>query len=274
MIVGFDPGTKSAVAVLDFDGNVVLLETFSGGISEAVNRIRRAGKPVIIASDKSRLPAVEKLAAKFGAKPFFPDRNLTVEEKKKLTRGYSFSDDHQMDALAAALFAYRNYSDLISRIRRREAEIFEKLVKAEEPNIKAALRERKEEKRIIKKRNVELDKRVRDLERRVKILNALLKEKEDELFEVKDELERIKDEKEIEIWRDRKIKKLESVIEILKEEKKARIRLEKKLSEAHSRLLSIEAELQAMKKQKDPGKKEDIRQRILRMIKEYKARFR
>ena len=272
MIVGFDPGAKSGLAVIDFDGNLVFLESFRGGLKEAVRKLREVCKPVIVASDKKKLEAVEKLAAAFSAISFFPSRDLSVKEKVALTKSYRCRNDHERDALAAALYAYRKYRKLIEKVKRREVEIFEMLLRREVANISEALRERKEKPKK-RRKNIDLVSRIKDLERRVEVLNDLLTIKESELEEAKEEIERLRDERMEKIMRDRKVRKMEAMIRRLKEEEKVRIRLEKALMEAHSRIARIEAELDRLKKAR-PEEKEDIKAKILRMIREYKERFR
>lgn len=77
MIVGFDPGTVSALAAVDLDGSVLFTKEFRGGVKQAVSLLSKLDRPSILASDKASLAAVSKLAASFGSIAFFPKKDLT-----------------------------------------------------------------------------------------------------------------------------------------------------------------------------------------------------
>ena len=273
MIVGFDPGTTCAIAVINLEGKLVFMESFKGGVPEAIEKVRSAGTPVLVASDKRQMEGVEKLAAAFSAVAFFPDHDLSVREKQEMTRGYPCRDSHERDALSAALYAYRKHRRVIQRIRKREGEIFKILLKKEEANISNAVRPRVEKERRVRKRDVDLASRVKDLERRLDMLNDLVAIKDEEIRGLKEELEKAENRNKKGLARDRKIRDLEARVARLRREKEVRIRLEKELVEAHSRISRIEAELDALERAK-PEQKEDIKAKILKMIKEYKERFR
>ncbi len=170
MIVGFDIGANSALAVLDLDKKVKLLVTFRGGLKEAIKILReREIKPVVIAVDKTKLEAGSKLASAFGAVLFTPEHDLKIKEKRELVKGYTYASDHERDALAAALLAYRHYYKLILKVRKKQWEIFEKIIKKEAPNIAKAMEEEKKGEKVILVRAEEreiqkLRKRVRELE--------------------------------------------------------------------------------------------------------------
>ncbi len=126
LIVGLDPGTTVGFATLDLDGNLKLVSS-SRVMNEAtvIEAIVEQGKPVIVATDKHVTPQfVSEVATKVGAVVFSPDNDLLREEKRKVTdsfflkTGHTVTNDHEMDALASALFAFQSYSALFKKIDR------------------------------------------------------------------------------------------------------------------------------------------------------------
>ena len=83
MIVGFDSGEKSALAVLNLKGDLIFIKSFRGGFKKAVELLEKIQIPAIVASDKSKQTTVSKLATSFGAKAVFPKNDLKVTEKIK-----------------------------------------------------------------------------------------------------------------------------------------------------------------------------------------------
>src|SRR6056297_455242 len=59
---------------------------------------------------------VEKFRRSFDAAGWAPDSDLPVDEKLHRTREEPTENDHERDALAAALFAYDDHADRIDRI--------------------------------------------------------------------------------------------------------------------------------------------------------------
>ncbi len=119
IIVGYDPGTTAALAIVDTGKNVLYLKSKKDfKTKELVMKITEKGSPIIIAGDKSPLPkSVGKLASSLGCKTFEPGEDLSNLEKYNLVRDYitKIEDDHQRDALASALKAHRNYSKLFKK---------------------------------------------------------------------------------------------------------------------------------------------------------------
>jgi predicted RNase H-like nuclease (RuvC/YqgF family) len=122
LIVGIDPGTTTAVAAMDLDGNLLHLsssrQTTMSGVIEALYRV---GKPLIIASDVQEMPfTVEKIRRAFNAIAYSPKLDISVETKMEITRPYQYANDHERDALAAALSAYRQhqakFQNLVKRV--------------------------------------------------------------------------------------------------------------------------------------------------------------
>ncbi len=134
MIVGIDPGTTTAVAVLDFFGNVLLLESRKGmGRDEVVEMILEKGKPVIVSTDRSKPPAtVEKIRSSFEAVLVRPKKDLSSLEKERLVpKGVKIKNKHERDALVSAILAFRKFSQLFARVEKvagRDSEAVKELV--------------------------------------------------------------------------------------------------------------------------------------------------
>jgi hypothetical protein len=113
IIVGIDPGKTSAVAAVDLNGKLIRSahKTFAGA-DWLISEIRSVGIPVIIAGDNPEAsPMVRRINASFNAKLFTPSRELPVEEKRGIAKGSYIKDPHERDAYAAAVKAYRNYTN-------------------------------------------------------------------------------------------------------------------------------------------------------------------
>lgn len=120
VIAGIDPGTTVGLAIFDLDGRLLYKGSGKGLSLAAVIRIVSGhGLPVIMSADKARLPGfVRQLRAKLGSRLLLPDKDLTVHEKRQLTCGMAFENDHERDAAASALWAYREVRGLIRKINK------------------------------------------------------------------------------------------------------------------------------------------------------------
>lgn len=121
VIVGIDPGTTSAYAILDLDGELVRLESKKHiSTSEIIEEIIKIGKPVVIASDKSTTPSkVDKICSSVGAELFEPNQDLTQEKKKELGQG---NNSHEIDASASAVNAYNHLDKELRKIEQIASE--------------------------------------------------------------------------------------------------------------------------------------------------------
>jgi len=121
IIVGVDPGTTTAVAILDLSGR--LIEVSSSRVSsipEIIEHISEMGRPVVIATDVVPPPgAVEKIKRAFKAVLFTPNERISVEEKVRLARPLGYGNDHERDALAAAVKAFNTYKNKFAQIDRK-----------------------------------------------------------------------------------------------------------------------------------------------------------
>ncbi len=118
IIVGIDPGTTTAVAILDLSGSLIAVKSkkeFSK--ADVVDFITQYGKPVLISTDKSKTPfLVEKISALFGCELFKPEQDISVKEKNGLAKDIEVSNRHEKDALAAAKAAYKSKATQFSKI--------------------------------------------------------------------------------------------------------------------------------------------------------------
>jgi len=121
IITGIDPGTTTGIAAIDLDGNLLHLSSARQmAMSDIIEEIYTIGKPLIIATDVQPMPySVEKVRRAFGALPYAPKQDVSVEAKLEATSGYSYTNDHERDALSAALDACRHYKNKFRNIAKR-----------------------------------------------------------------------------------------------------------------------------------------------------------
>lgn len=121
IIVGVDPGTTTAVAILDLDGK--LIEVSSSRVSsipDIIEHISEKGRPVVIATDVVPPPAaVEKIKRAFKAVLFTPNERISVEEKVRLAKPAGYGNDHERDSIAAAVKAFNTYKNKFTQIDKK-----------------------------------------------------------------------------------------------------------------------------------------------------------
>ncbi|BCS90659.1 MAG: hypothetical protein ARM1_0116 [Candidatus Micrarchaeota archaeon] len=122
-IVGIDPGDTIGVCIISLNGDLIRVAHFKyKDLSFLLNFISSYGQPVIVAVDKTHGNEMPKhIAAIFKAKFFVPSRDLSIETKKALSYSVKIYNPHERDAYAAALKAYRKYSNKL-----RQADKFAK----------------------------------------------------------------------------------------------------------------------------------------------------
>ncbi|MFB6138482.1 MAG: DUF460 domain-containing protein [Halobacteriaceae archaeon] len=120
VLVGVDPGTTTAVAVVGLDGDLLdVWSTRTADVAEVIEWIVERGRPVVVAADVTPMPeTVEKIRRSFDAAAWTPGRDLPIDEKQHRTREVGYDDDHQRDAAAAALLAHDDHDDQIRRVTR------------------------------------------------------------------------------------------------------------------------------------------------------------
>ena len=118
LVVGIDPGTTTAYAVLDLSGNVVSVKSAKNlGINALLAEVTQLGKIAVIGTDKAKIPSlVEDFSAKTGARIIYPKEDLKVEEKKSMVKEFKTENEHQDDALASSLFAFKRIKGILERI--------------------------------------------------------------------------------------------------------------------------------------------------------------
>jgi hypothetical protein len=268
IIVGVDIGVTTGLAIYDLNRNLLFTgskRNFS--IDRLIREISFYGKPLLISTDKKKIPQpVSKIAASFNCKVFNPDHDLTVEEKDEIVR-IPIKDVHEKDALAAATYAFKNFAPQFNIIDRNleslgliqlQDRVKEMIVRKEAKNISEAIEKLKpkEEEKIEKvskeiylnwrEKAKELENKLKEEKRR----NEILKRYVEKLEEKTGDLERQKQmyiEEEIkknnearkEVIRDKEIKTRDILIKQLQFE----LLKQKNLRKAFQENLDVQEEL-------------------------------
>jgi len=127
LIVGVDPGVTVGLAVLSLNGQPILVESKRDwSLPELVKRISELGEPTLISSDVSPASEILKnLSHKLNAVLFVPSISLGADEKRHVARDYAdfyglkLKNAHEVDALAAAVKAYRHYEKKFKHVEAR-----------------------------------------------------------------------------------------------------------------------------------------------------------
>ncbi|WP_254766167.1 DUF460 domain-containing protein [Salinilacihabitans rarus] len=258
VVVGIDPGTTTAVAIVGLEGEV--LDVWSSRTSDAADVIEwivERGRPVIVAADVTPMPeTVEKFRRSFDAAGWTPSRDLPIDEKQHRTREYPYDDDHQRDALAAALYAIDAHEDQFERIARKlppgidRGEVTARVVAGEE-SVEAVLAdltddgEPDEEEDDHEPRELtEEERRIKDLERQVERLQSHVSTLEDRLEERDETIEDL--EAELAVTRREERRKVRKEREVTRLERKAD-RLERERDAAREEVEALEKKVERMK---------------------------
>ena len=265
VIVGIDPGTTTAAAVVGLDGTVhALYSSRTADTADVTEWIVEQGRPIIVAADVEPMPeTVEKFRRSFDAAGWKPTTDLPVDEKLHRTREAGYDNDHERDALAAALYAYDDHEDQIDRIAaktppRLDREAVIAGVVAGGSSVEAVIEdlseddgsgggdggdadgetdptepERTEEEETIRR----LRERVDRLESHAESLEADLDERDDRIEELESELEEAKREERIEARERRAVSRLERETD----------RLERERDEAQERVEDLERKVETLK---------------------------
>ena len=120
LIAGLDPGTTAAYAFLDSEGRLVRLDSSKkADLSFMLLEAAKNGDILIVGTDKKNCPSlVQRFAARLGTRIIKPEKDLTVREKNGLIRNFKVRNEHEADALASALYAYKRTSPLLRRINK------------------------------------------------------------------------------------------------------------------------------------------------------------
>ena len=259
VLVGIDPGTTTAVAVVGLDGEVLdVLSTRTADTAAVIEWIIERGRPILVAADVEPMPeTVEKIRRSFDAAGWVPERDLPVDTKKHRTREEGWDNDHERDALAAALAAYDDHEDQFDRVARKVPPRFEvgevlARVVADEESVESVLadlqddgsddgddgsdhteRELTEEEKQIKR----LKARVNRLEGHVDDLQGTIKTKDEKLDRYETELSAAKREERKEARERREVTRLE----------RDNDRLERKVEQKDERIDELEGKLERLK---------------------------
>ncbi|MEK6963869.1 MAG: DUF460 domain-containing protein [Nanoarchaeota archaeon] len=118
LIIGIDPGTTTAYAALTLNGEVVNVESSKRfDLRTLLETVAKHGQPIVVGCDKALVPSfVKRFATKFGARVVRPKQDLTVRDKKAVVGKKPIRNDHECDALAAAILSYRKYVSLFEKV--------------------------------------------------------------------------------------------------------------------------------------------------------------
>ncbi len=113
IIVGLDPGTTTGIAALNLSGELVDLTSSRGlSSSDVIEWIAARGRSLLVATDVFPTPGgVEKVKRAFNAVLYSPGGDIPAEEKIALGKEFSYKNDHERDALAAAISAFKKYKN-------------------------------------------------------------------------------------------------------------------------------------------------------------------
>ena len=258
VIVGIDPGTTTAAAVVSLDGRV--LDRFSSRTVDTAGLIEwliDRGRPLIVAADVTPMPqTVEKFRRSFDATRWVPESDIPIDEKVHRTRDHEYENDHERDAMAAALAAYDDHEDQFDRIARKTPRQFDReeviaRVVSGGASVEAALaelsddgeddseesthevRELSEDERRIK----QLEDQVDRLQSHTDELEAKLDERDETIAEYKQELSDARREERREARERREISQRNREIN----------RLERERDEARQRADELESKLDRLK---------------------------
>lgn len=235
LIVGVDPGSTSAVAAVDFQGELKLLESGKNfPPREIISEMVETGKPVIVTSDKAETPSkVEKISNSVGAHEFVPEKDLSQERKRELGEG---ENSHERDASAAALHAFKQLRDGIQKVEElaeereeEKAELARRYFSPDE-NVLARQEEKEESgdenENPFKRKAERLEERVDELEEELEDRKEKLEFREQQRRDLQSKYDKLKAGKTEELLKDDKVRKLREKLE----EKEEKIReLEQKL---------------------------------------------
>jgi predicted RNase H-like nuclease (RuvC/YqgF family) len=259
VVVGVDPGTTTAVAILGLDGGVLdTMSTRTADTADVIEWIIERGRPLLVAADVTPMPkTVEKLRRSFDAASWTPDSDLPVDEKQHRTREHPYDNDHERDALAAALSAHDDHEDQFERIARKTpprldcGEVTARVLAGDESveTVVADLTENDEEStegstEHTPRELTEEERRIRDLERQVErleghvdTLETTVDEKEGRIADLEEQLSAARSEERREARERREVTRLE----------RERTRLERELDDERKRTDELMDKLDRLK---------------------------
>ena len=258
VVVGIDPGTTTAAAVVSLDGEVLdRLSTRTADRGDLIEWLVERGRPVLVAADVTPMPdGVEAVRRSFDAAGWTPETDLPVDEKLHRTREVPHDNDHERDAAAAALLAVDDHEDQFERIAAKtppeadRGEVVEQVL-GSEMSVEAVLselgdtdegdpgrednddHEPNEERRQIRR----LKDRIERLEGEVEALESTVEEQRAEIAEYETELSETRRAERKEVRERRAVSRLE----------RERDRLRRERTAARERVEELEAKLDQLK---------------------------
>jgi len=258
VIVGIDPGTTTAAAVVGLEGEVLdVLSTRTADTAAIIEWLIERGRPIIVAADVTPMPeTVEKFRRSFDAAGWVPSRDLPVDVKKHRTREVGYDNDHERDAIAAALGAYDGHSDQFDRIAAKVpprvdlGTVIGRVVAGDE-SVEAVLadlqdddtsdedeHEHTERELTAEERRIrQLETQVERLQRHVERLETELADRDETVDELEAELSAARKQERREARERREITRLE----------RENRRLERERDEARESTAAVEAKLERLK---------------------------
>ena len=262
LIVGIDPGTTTAIAALDLEGNLLLLESSrQTSMSGVIETLYRVGKPLIIASDVHEIPfSVEKIRRAFNAVAHTPKQDMSVEVKQALTSKYPCQNDHERDALSAALEACRTYRNKFRNARKRVPagyeveEVMAGIVRGQ--SVEQVIGDLTEKAVPVNEQAPDMeidaarDERIRILDGNVKRLRILIAElqedlqkKDQQVIRLQERVKKIRSRQDIAMRSDTEITKRDVIIENLKRKVRREERSNKALKKRIQRMKEFDEAL-------------------------------
>ncbi|WP_442909345.1 DUF460 domain-containing protein [Halovenus sp. HT40] len=258
IIVGIDPGTTTAVAIVSTDGAVLdVISTRTADTADVIEWIIERGRPVIVAADVTPMPeTVEKIRRSFDAAGWVPDRDLPVDVKQHRTREEGYDNDHERDAIAAAFGAYDARKAQFERIARETpprqdlGTVIERVVAGEEPlaevldDLKEDDSDDSEETEHVERELTAEERRINRLETQVQrlqdhvdTLEETIQRKDDRIDEYEQKLDEARSEQRRETRKSREVTRLE----------RENDRLERELEDERERVEELDGKLERLK---------------------------
>ena len=258
VIVGIDPGTTTAVAVVGIEGTVFdVWSTRTADTADVIEWIIERGRPLLVAADVTPMPeTVEKIRRSFDAAGWVPDRDLPVDVKQHRTREEAYENDHERDAIAAALGAFDAHTDQFERIARKVpprqdlGPVLERVIVEEDP-VEAVIEDLQREESGEESEHEHVERELTDDERRIReletqvdrlqdhvgTLESTIEEKDDRIENLEGKLSDARSEQRRKTRTNRKVTRLE----------RETTRLERELGEKDERIDELESKLERLK---------------------------
>jgi predicted RNase H-like nuclease (RuvC/YqgF family) len=259
VVLGIDPGTTTAAAIVGLDGEVLdVLSTRTADTADVIEWVVERGRPIVVAADVTPMPeTVEKIRRSFDAAGWTPDRDIPIDEKQHRTREEGYDNDHERDAMAAALSAYDAHADQFDRVatkvppRQEVGQVLARVVAGEE-SVEAVLADLGEDDESVdddgdkhtereltreEKRIKRLEARVERLEGHVETLEGTIEQKDARIAEYEEDLSTARREERREAQERREVTRLE----------RENDRLERELAEERERVDDLEGKLERLK---------------------------